>query len=114
MIYFFFLYRNFTKNADSCCFMFFNLINRFLEHCRPLSVSMLNALSYVKTTMGEECTDMRTASEFATNIKETIIRFVEVEIGLARRAIVANAKDKITDGDVVLIYARLVHRNHSI
>ncbi|XP_022654786.1 translation initiation factor eIF-2B subunit delta-like isoform X2 [Varroa destructor] len=77
----------------------------FLEHCRPLSVSMLNALSYVKTTMGEECTDMRTASEFATNIKETIIRFVEVEIGLARRAIVANAKDKITDGDVVLIYA---------
>lgn len=70
---------------------------------------MSNALTHVKAAMGEECAELRTAAEFAVTIEETMARFVEVEIGLARKAIVANAKDKITDGDVVLTYARYVY-----
>ncbi|OQR67162.1 hypothetical protein BIW11_13686 [Tropilaelaps mercedesae] len=78
----------------------------FLDHCRPLSVSMANALSYVKATMNEETSEARSAGEFAAILEEAITRFVHNEIGLARTAIIGNAKDKITDGDMVLTYAR--------
>lgn len=67
---------------------------------------MTNALAHVKAAMAEESADCKGAAEFVTAIEETLKRFVDIEIGLARRAIVANAKDKITDGDIVLTYAR--------
>lgn len=51
---------------------------------------------------------MKNASQLAETITENIDGFLQNEIKLARRAIVEIAKSKISDGDVVLTYARYV------
>lgn len=76
----------------------------FLAECRPLSISMGNAISFLKKRIASLPSDL-SESEAKTNILSDIERFINEKIILADKAIVKHAVTKIRDGDVLLTYA---------
>ncbi|XP_026275498.1 translation initiation factor eIF-2B subunit delta [Frankliniella occidentalis] len=76
----------------------------FLQQCRPHSVSMVNALRYIKwqlTQLSIENSD----TEARQHILEAIDQYISDQIGKAAEAIGEVVKDKIDDNDVILVYA---------
>jgi translation initiation factor eIF-2B subunit delta len=81
-----------------------NVIIQFLIDCRPLAVTMGNAIRYFKTEVGSihpSTPDM----EAKTFLIETIDQFIQDKILDASKAVAETASSKIQEGDVILTYA---------
>ncbi|KAL5581984.1 hypothetical protein UlMin_014426 [Ulmus minor] len=75
----------------------------FLIECRPLSISMGNAIRFLKNRIAKLPLTM-TESEAKASLQSDIDRFISEKIILAGKVIVKHAVTKIRDGDVLLIY----------
>ncbi|PIN12791.1 Translation initiation factor 2B, delta subunit (eIF-2Bdelta/GCD2) [Handroanthus impetiginosus] len=76
----------------------------FLIECRPLSISMGNAIRFLKTRVANLSLNL-SESEAKTSLISDIDRFIGEKIILADKVIVKHAVTKIRDGDVLLTYA---------
>lgn len=75
----------------------------FLIECRPLSISMGNAIRFLKTRINKLALNL-SESEAKASILSDIDRFINEKIILAGKVIVKHAVTKIRDGDVLLTY----------
>ncbi|CAE6048471.1 unnamed protein product [Arabidopsis arenosa] len=75
----------------------------FLRECRPLSVSMRNAIRFVKNRIAKLSITL-SESEAKASLKSDIERFINEKIIGADMVIVKHAVTKIRDGDVLLTY----------
>ncbi|CAI9777493.1 unnamed protein product [Fraxinus pennsylvanica] len=75
----------------------------FLIQCRPLSISMGNAISFLKPKIPELSSTM-SESEAKASLLSDIDRFINEKIILAEKVIVRLAVTKIRDGDVLLTH----------
>ncbi|GLU10819.1 hypothetical protein SLE2022_276000 [Rubroshorea leprosula] len=75
----------------------------FLNECRPLSISMGNAIRFLKSTIAKLPLSM-SESEAKATLQADIDRFINEKIILADNVIVKHAVTKIRDGDVLLTY----------
>ena len=71
--------------------------------CRPHSVSMGNAFTFVKTAVASLGRDLP-LEEAKEILKETIARYMQERMEYADRAISHHAMGKIEDGDVILTF----------
>ncbi|XP_022895564.1 probable translation initiation factor eIF-2B subunit delta [Olea europaea var. sylvestris] len=78
----------------------------FLIECRPLSISMGNAIKFLKTRINKLALNL-SESEAKASILSDIDRFINEKIILAGKVIVKHAVTKIRDGDVLLTYGSL-------
>ncbi|KAK4409775.1 Translation initiation factor eIF-2B subunit delta [Sesamum angolense] len=76
----------------------------FLIECRPLSISMGNAIRFLKTRIAKLPLNL-SESEAKANLISDIERFINEKIIIADKVIVKHAVTKIRDGDVLLTYA---------
>ncbi|KAL2241596.1 UNVERIFIED_CONTAM: Translation initiation factor eIF-2B subunit delta [Sesamum indicum] len=76
----------------------------FLIECRPLSISMGNAIRFLKTRIAQLPLNL-SESEAKVHLISDIDRFISEKIILADKVIVKHAVTKIRDGDVLLTYA---------
>ncbi|XP_073018828.1 uncharacterized protein [Primulina eburnea] len=76
----------------------------FLIECRPLSISMGNAIRFLKTRIAKISLTL-SESEAKASLIDDIDRFISEKITLADKVIVKHAVTKIRDGDVLLTYA---------
>uniref|UniRef100_A0A8C6S4M9 Translation initiation factor eIF2B subunit delta n=1 Tax=Neogobius melanostomus TaxID=47308 RepID=A0A8C6S4M9_9GOBI len=75
----------------------------FLNQCRPLSASMGNAIKYIKkeiSNIPSQCKD----KEAKEKLLNCIDCYIDEKIILAAKAIAKYAIEKISDGDVILVY----------
>jgi len=72
-------------------------------HCRPHSVSMGNAFTFLKTAVGSLDRDIHLV-DAKRELKETITRYLQERLEYADRAIAQHALSKIHDGDVLLTF----------
>ncbi|KAI3515105.1 hypothetical protein L1887_13855 [Cichorium endivia] len=75
----------------------------FLINCRPLSISMGNAIKFVKTRIANLPLTL-SESEAKQNLLSEINHFINEKIILADKVIVRHAVTKVRDGDVLLTY----------
>ena len=75
----------------------------FFTECRPLSVSMGNAIRFVKTRIAKLPLS-HSESEAKAALCSDIDRFINEKIILADKVIVGHAATKVRDGDVLLTY----------
>lgn len=75
----------------------------FLNKSRPLSMSMQNAVTFLKARISE-IEDTEPVAEVKESLKEWIRKFVHEEVCLAKRQITVEAQQKIMDEDVILTY----------
>lgn len=75
----------------------------FLIQCRPLSISMGNAINFLKPKI-PELPSIMSESEAKASLLSDINRFINEKIILADKEIVRHAVTKIRDGDVLLTY----------
>ncbi|KAL0332270.1 UNVERIFIED_CONTAM: Translation initiation factor eIF-2B subunit delta [Sesamum calycinum] len=75
----------------------------FLIECRPLSISMGNAIRFLKTRIAQLPLNL-SESEAKVHLISDIDRFINEKIILADKVIVKHAVTKIRDGDVLLTY----------
>ncbi|XP_070051792.1 uncharacterized protein [Nicotiana tomentosiformis] len=75
----------------------------FLIECRPLSISMGNAIRFLKTRIAKLPLTLSESEAKATLLTD-IDRFISEKIILADKVIVKHAVTKIRDGDVLLTY----------
>ncbi|XP_052195831.1 uncharacterized protein LOC127803563 isoform X2 [Diospyros lotus] len=75
----------------------------FLIECRPLSISMGNAIRFLKTRIAKLPLTL-SESESKTTLLSDIDCFINEKIILADKVIVRHAVTKIRDGDVLLTY----------
>ncbi|KAI3504730.1 hypothetical protein L1887_26414 [Cichorium endivia] len=75
----------------------------FLIECRPLSISMGNAIRFLKARI-TKIPLTQTESEAKTSLCSDIDRYINEKILLADKVIVGHAVTKIRDGDVLLTY----------
>ncbi|KAF3575908.1 hypothetical protein DY000_02033492 [Brassica cretica] len=75
----------------------------FLIECRPLSVSMGNAIRFVKNRIAKLPITL-SESEAKAALQSDIERFINEKIVMADTVIVKHAVTKIRDGDVLLTY----------
>ncbi|XP_014871370.1 translation initiation factor eIF2B subunit delta isoform X1 [Poecilia latipinna] len=94
-----------------------DLVNRlkpyisFLNQCRPLSASMGNAIKYVKkeiSNIPSQCKE----EEAKQKLLKCIEWYIKEKIILAATAIAESSIEKISDGDVILIYGCSSLVNH--
>ncbi|XP_030627278.1 translation initiation factor eIF2B subunit delta isoform X1 [Chanos chanos] len=94
-----------------------DLVNRlkpyisFLNQCRPLSASMGNAIKYIKkeiSNISSQCKEEEAKKELLTCID----KYIREKITLAAQAISKYAIEKISDGDVILVYGCSSLVNH--
>lgn len=76
----------------------------FLIACRPLSISMGNAIRFLKKRIAQLPLD-QSESEAKVNLISAIDHFISEKIIEADKLIVTHAVTKIRDGDVLLTYA---------
>ncbi|XP_077367020.1 translation initiation factor eIF2B subunit delta [Festucalex cinctus] len=75
----------------------------FLNQCRPLSASMGNAIKYIKKEIANipnHCKE----DEAKSKLLNCIDCYIEEKIVLAAKAVAVFAIEKISDGDVILVY----------
>uniref|UniRef100_W5LJ47 Translation initiation factor eIF2B subunit delta n=1 Tax=Astyanax mexicanus TaxID=7994 RepID=W5LJ47_ASTMX len=75
----------------------------FLNQCRPLSASMGNAIKYIKkeiSNIPSQCKE----EEAKKKLLSCVDSYVNEKITLAAKGISKYAIDKISDGDVILVY----------
>lgn len=77
----------------------------YLVSCRPLSVSMGNAIRWLKLEISKVDPDTPEAKAKA-ELCEGIDNFIRERITVADQVIAASAAEKIRDGDVVLTFAK--------
>ncbi|PSR96566.1 Translation initiation factor eIF-2B subunit delta like [Actinidia chinensis var. chinensis] len=77
-------------------------VSYFIE-CRPLSISMGNAIRFLKARIAKLPLNLSESDAKATLCSE-IDRFIKEKIVLADKVIVRHAVTKIRDGDVLLTY----------
>ncbi|XP_055608364.1 translation initiation factor eIF-2B subunit delta [Uranotaenia lowii] len=75
----------------------------FLQNCRPFSVSMTNALKYIKM-YARQLNVKDSESNQKEFLLEAIDTYVRDQIEKAEEAISISVQDKIYDGDVILTY----------
>ncbi|XP_020203024.1 probable translation initiation factor eIF-2B subunit delta [Cajanus cajan] len=75
----------------------------FLIECRPLSISMGNAIRFLKSRIAKLPLTL-SESEAKASLQSDIERFISEKIILADKVIVKHAVTKIRDGDVLLTY----------
>ncbi|XP_061364357.1 probable translation initiation factor eIF-2B subunit delta isoform X2 [Gastrolobium bilobum] len=75
----------------------------FFIECRPLSISMGNAIRFLKSRIAKLPLAL-SESEAKTSLQSDIERFIGEKIILANKVIVKHAVTKIRDGDVLLTY----------
>ncbi|XP_020218597.1 translation initiation factor eIF-2B subunit delta [Cajanus cajan] len=75
----------------------------FLIECRPLSISMGNAIRFLKSRIAKVPLTL-SESESKISLQSDIERFISEKIILANKVIVKHAVTKIRDGDVLLTY----------
>ena len=75
----------------------------FLIECRPLSISMGNAIRFLKSRIAKLPLSL-SESEAKASLQSDIDRFINEKIVLADNVIVRHAVTKIRDGDVLLTY----------
>ena len=75
----------------------------YLTECRPMSVSMRNAIKFVKLTISNLDPSL-TEKEAKEEIAEQIDNFIRARIDLAVDEITKLAADKVSDGDVILLF----------
>ncbi|KAK7411261.1 hypothetical protein VNO78_02694 [Psophocarpus tetragonolobus] len=75
----------------------------FFTECRPLSISMGNAIRFVKNCIAKLPLS-HTESEAKAALCSDINRFINEKIILADKVIVGHAASKVRDGDVLLTY----------
>ena len=77
----------------------------YLVSCRPLSISMGNAIRWLKVKISE--VDISTEeSKAKADLCNAIDNFITEKITVADQVIARRAVDKIRDGDVILTYAK--------
>ncbi|OVA05048.1 Initiation factor 2B-related [Macleaya cordata] len=75
----------------------------FLIECRPLSISMGNAIKFLKNRVAKLPLTL-SESEAKATLQSDIDRFIQEKIIIADKVIVDHAVSKIRDGDVLLTY----------
>lgn len=75
----------------------------FLIECRPLSISMGNAIRFLKSHIAKLPLTL-SESEAKASLQSDIYNFINEKIILADKVIVNHAVTKIRDGDVLLTY----------
>ncbi|XP_061889709.1 LOW QUALITY PROTEIN: translation initiation factor eIF-2B subunit delta [Entelurus aequoreus] len=83
----------------------------FLNQCRPLSASMGNAIKYIKkeiSNIPSHCKE----EEAKSKLLGCIDSYINEKIVLAAKAIAEIAIEKISDGDVILVYGCSSLVNH--
>ncbi|MED6160636.1 hypothetical protein PIB30_053284 [Stylosanthes scabra] len=75
----------------------------FLNECRPISISMGNAIRFLKSRIAKLPLTV-SESEAKVSLQSDIERFISEKIILANKVIVKHAVTKIRDGDVLLTY----------
>nr|XP_010941217.1 translation initiation factor eIF-2B subunit delta [Elaeis guineensis] len=75
----------------------------FLIECRPLSISMGNAIRFLKNRIAK-LPHTLSESEAKSSLQSDIDRFINEKIVIADKVIVRHAVTKIRDGDVLLTY----------
>ncbi|KAK9683254.1 hypothetical protein RND81_10G126700 [Saponaria officinalis] len=75
----------------------------FLIECRPLSISMGNAIRFLKSRIAKLPPSL-SESEAKASLQSDINRFISEKILIADKVIVKHAVTKIRDGDVLLTY----------
>ncbi|XP_044024002.1 translation initiation factor eIF-2B subunit delta isoform X2 [Siniperca chuatsi] len=83
----------------------------FLNQCRPLSASMGNAIKYIKkeiSNIPSQCKE----EEAKSKLLNCIECYIEERIILAAKAIAKYSIEKISDGDVILVYGCSSLVNH--
>lgn len=75
----------------------------FLNECRPISISMGNAIRYLKTHIAKLPSSL-TESETKATLSSAIDRYINEKIVIADKVIMQLAATKIRDGDVLLTY----------
>jgi len=76
----------------------------FLKQCRQLSISMSNAIRYVKREIRQLEKNLA-ADELKSNFDDIIEDFINVNFTLHPKAISETANKKIRSGDVILTYS---------
>ncbi|KAI5062229.1 hypothetical protein GOP47_0022768 [Adiantum capillus-veneris] len=76
----------------------------FLTTCRPLSISMGNAIKFLKTRIANLQISL-SESDAKSRLIFEIDRFIQYKIDFADKEITKHAVTKIKDGDVLLTYA---------
>jgi len=76
----------------------------FLVDCRPLSLSMGNAIKHLKMQVGKVDPGAPEA-EAKAFLGELLASYVAEKVGVADAALAAHAVSKVYDGDVILTYA---------
>ncbi|XP_057330823.1 translation initiation factor eIF-2B subunit delta [Microplitis mediator] len=90
---------DFTRGLESC----FQESMAYLHYCRPLAVSMQNALKHIKwkmTLLPRTTPDDQAKSQLANAIDT----YIQEQILLAGEAISMTIRTKISNGDVILTY----------
>ncbi|XP_068580684.1 translation initiation factor eIF2B subunit delta isoform X2 [Cebidichthys violaceus] len=83
----------------------------FLNQCRPLSASMGNAIKYIKkeiSNIPSQCKE----EEAKSKLLSCIDCYIDEKIILAAKAIAKYSIEKISDGDVILVYGCSSLVNH--
>lgn len=92
----------------------------FLQDCRPLSISIENAVKHLKRRISQ-ISSQTSDDKAKKELVEEIDRYIEEHITLAGEGIAVNALAKINDGDVVLTFSHssvinnvliTAHRDH--
>ncbi|KAH8811921.1 hypothetical protein F5884DRAFT_669093 [Xylogone sp. PMI_703] len=77
----------------------------YLASCRPLSISMGNAIRWLKLEISKVDIDMSDA-EAKQGLCDAIDVFIRERVTFADEVIAQSAAEKIKDGDVILTYAK--------
>lgn len=76
----------------------------YLKQCRPLSISMSNAIRYLKREVMSFDRNL-SIEDIKTSIEEIVDDFININFTLHPKAISETANKKIRDGDVILTYS---------
>lgn len=77
----------------------------YIVSCRPLSVSMGNAIRWLKVEISEVDPDTP-ESKAKADLCDAIDNFIQERITVADQVIATSAAEKICDGDTILTYAK--------
>nr|CAD7456726.1 unnamed protein product [Timema tahoe] len=80
-----------------------HLSMEFLHQCRPVSVSMNNALRHLKWQL-MQLTDEKSDAEAKGRLNQAIETYILEQIEMAQQAICNTMQKKIVDKDVVIVY----------
>jgi translation initiation factor eIF-2B subunit delta len=79
----------------------------FLKSCRPISISMGNAIRYMKEVVAEMSPDTYPDEDEAKNqLVDWIDTFIKEKIQAADALIAETASGKIVDGDTIMVYGK--------